>query len=56
MLDVALADGALAWLSTMADRAAHAPPLPAPPGGTNLGILDNGVPPSETGQDAVTDG
>ena len=56
MLDVALADGALAWLSTMADRAAHAPPLPAPPGGTNLGILDNGGPPGEAGWGTVTDG
>ena len=52
-LVVTLADESLATLLTMGARAARAKNVFPPPGGTNLGILEDSGPTGETGRASV---
>ena len=55
-LAVALAAEFLATLPMVGARAARADAFFGPPGGTNLGILEDGGPPGETGLASVPGG
>ena len=54
-LAVTLAAESLATLPLVGTRAARADAFIGPPRGTNLGILEDGGPPGETGQASVPD-
>ena len=56
MLAVALAAVSLVPLPVVGARAAYTDAFFGPPGGTNLGILEDGGPPGETGRAPVPDG
>ena len=55
-LDLAQTAVLLVPLPAVGARAAYAAAFFAPPGGTNLGILEDGGPPDETGRAPVPDG
>ena len=55
-LAVALAAVSIVPLPAVGARAAYVAAFFGPPGGTNLGILEDGGPPGETGRATVPDG
>ena len=53
ILEVVLVGKGLAGIPTLDTRAAHSVTFFALPGGTNLGVLEDGAPPGDTKMDAV---